>query len=226
MTDAAIEIMAPGHRYNAELGTGIEWLANGTAQLYQGGVVIATGRHYTASAYDFWHQLAFGDTFPQITHWWFGSAWTGIVRVSPPTGNLDEFTRVGSMQFVDEETPGMAWTLTDDFRVAPPMPQFHVSPLNLPLRRQLAEMVLAPVVQQLLTRSDDQVRAAQILDDLFINVDIIVPNQWIGVTSLVERDRLADMFPTKPLWWTLEPLGVSLRQALCKLQGLVELVAA
>ena len=225
MTDAA-EMMAPGHRYNPDLGTGIEWRADGTAQLYQGGAVIAAGRHSTTSAYEFWHSLAFRETFPQVTHWWFGGAWTGLVRVSPPTGDLDEFTRVGSMQFVDDETPGMAWTLTDDFRVAPPMPQFHVSPLNLPLRRQLAEMVLAPVVQQLLTRGDDQVRAAQILGDIFIDVDVIAPGRWVGVTSLVERDRLEEMFPTKTLWWTLEPLGVSLRQALCQIQGLSERVAA
>ena len=225
MTDAA-EMMAPGHRYNPELGTGIEWSTDGTAQLYQGGKVIATGQHSATSAYEFWHSLAFRETFPQITHWWFGSAWTGFVRVSPPTGDLDETTTVGSMQFVDEETPGMAWTLTHDFRVAPPLPQFHVNPLNLPLRRQLAEMVLVPIVQQLLARSDDQVRAVQILDDIFIDVDVIVPNQWIGVTSLVERDRLEEMFATKPLWWVLEPLGVPLRAALCQIQGLNEDVTA
>lgn len=225
MTDVA-EMMAPGHSYNPELGTGIEWLAGGTANLYQGGKVIATGQHSTASAYEFWYNLAFRETFPQVTHWWFGSAWTGLVRVSPPSDDLDEFTRVGSMQFVDEETTGMPWTLTDDFRVSPPLPQFHVNPLNLSLRRQLAEMVLAPIVQQLLARGDDQVRAVQILDDIFIDVDVITPNQWIGVTSLVERDRLEEMFPTRALWWTLEPLAVSLRQALCQLQGLSERVTA
>jgi len=219
-------MMAAGHQYNSELGTGIEWCADGTAHLYQGGVVLADGRHSAMSAYEFWYSLAFRETFPQVTHWWFGSAWTGRVRVSPPVDMLDEFTHVGSIQFVDEEMPGMAWTITDDFRVAPPMPQFHVSPLNLPLRRQLAEMVLTPVVQQLLTRGDDQVRAAQILGDIFIDVDVIAPNKWIGVTSLVERDRLEEMFSTKTLWWTLDPLGVSLRHALCQLQGLDERVAA
>jgi len=225
MTRAA-EMMAAGHRYNPNLGTGIAWLPNGTATLYQGGVVIAAGQHTSASAYEFWYSLAFRETFPQVTHWWFGSAWTGLVRVSPPTGDLDAFTRVGSMQFVDEETSGMTWTLTDDFHVAPPMPQFHVNPLNLPLRRQLAEMVLAPIVQQLLVRGDDQVRATQILDDIFIDVDVLAPDQWIGVTSLVERERLDEMFSTNSLWWTLEPLGVPMRQALCQLQGLSERVAA
>jgi hypothetical protein len=219
------EMMAAGHRYSAKLGTGIEWKDTGTAQLYQGGQVIATGTHATASAHEFWLTLAFRETFPQVTHWWFGSAWTGRVRVSPPAGDVDDYTRFGSMQFVDEEAQSLVWTLTDDFRVAPPMPQFHVTPVNLPLRRQLAEMVLAPVIQQLLACGDDQVRAAQMLDDIFIDVDVIQPNQWVGVTSLVERDRLEEMFSLRSLWWTLDPLGVSMRQALCQVQALPAPVA-
>ena len=212
------DMMGAGHRYNKDTGTGIE-LVGKTARLYQGGEVVATGTHKAASPWEFWHSLAFADVFPAVTHWWFGSAWTGQVRFTLPSDEMDG-TTFGTMQFVDEDQPAIPWALMPGFRVAPPMPPLHVTPLNLPLRRQLAELILAPIVHHSLAKSDDPARIDQIVSAFYVDIDLVQAEQWLGITSLVERDRLAEMFPTTPLWWTLEPLQGSFRDALCALQGL------
>jgi len=212
------DMMGAGHRYNADTGTGIELVGN-TARLYQGGEVVATGKHTAASPWEFWHSLAFADAFPAVTHWWFGSAWTGLVRFTLPNDEMDG-TSFGAMQFVDEDQSAIPWALMPGFRVAPPMPPLHVTALNLPLRRQLAELILVPIVHYSLAKSEDAARSVQIVSAFYVDIDLVVPEQWLGITSLVERDRLEEMFPTTALWWTLEPLQVSLRDALCTLQGL------
>ena len=54
------ERMAPGHLYQPKLGTGIEWKQD-EVRLWEGGKITETARHNTASAYEFWHSLAFAE---------------------------------------------------------------------------------------------------------------------------------------------------------------------
>ena len=81
------ERMAPGHVYQPRLGTGIQWQP-GIAKLWEGGHVTVEASHQTVSSYDFWYNLAFADCFPEVTHWWFRSAWTQKVRLTLPQGQL------------------------------------------------------------------------------------------------------------------------------------------
>src|SRR3954470_14546248 len=93
--------LAPGHVYVERLGTGIQW-APQQARLFQGGEVIAVGKHTTASAWDFWYGLAFAEAFPQVECWWFRSLWTNRVRLSAPQGMRDAVTVYGYVQFLDD----------------------------------------------------------------------------------------------------------------------------
>ncbi|MBN2148837.1 MAG: hypothetical protein JW726_15725 [Anaerolineales bacterium] len=61
------ERMAPGHRYQPRLGSGIEWLP-GCAKLWEDGQVVEQATHHTKSAYEFWYELAFAECFPAVTH--------------------------------------------------------------------------------------------------------------------------------------------------------------
>jgi hypothetical protein len=90
------EIMAPGHLYNARTGTGIEWFAPdatsgepGKVRLWSRGwagesVLISEAEHKTFCVWDYWYSLEFARSFPFVTHWWFGDAWTGLVRIWGP----------------------------------------------------------------------------------------------------------------------------------------------
>ena len=193
------ERMAPGHVYQPHLGTGIEWQP-GEVRLWEGGQVTGTAAHQTESPYEFWYQLAFADCFPDVTHWWFRSAWTQRARLTRPQGTMDEATVWGYMQFVDAETPAQMWTLTesDPPIMAVPFPPNEVQPVNLPLRLALARLV-----------------AGVITDD-------VLPDEWLVITSLVKRDDLAAAFPTtrQALPWRLEGVEIPLREAFCQLQGL------
>lgn len=94
----ARDLMFPGHRYNPRTGTGIEWLppdveagAPGKVRLWARGqhgrpAVAAEAEHDSASPWDYWYNLAFSRSFPRVTHWWFGDAWTGHVRIWGPEG--------------------------------------------------------------------------------------------------------------------------------------------
>lgn len=154
------ERMAPGHSYNPATGTGIAW-APGQVQLWEGGQVIATAAHTTADLWTFWYDLAFAAAFPQVTHWWFGSAWTGKVWVRPIGAQAQGRSQVltGGIRFVDRAEPEFTWQVTlDDAQepwptadgtpaavpalVAVPLPPWAVQPLNLPLRIALARVVL------------------------------------------------------------------------------------
>jgi len=199
MTMTTNERMAPGHVYQPHLGTGIEWLP-GEVRLWEGGKQTETAAHETESPYDFWYSLAFADCFPEVTHWWFRSAWTQQVRLNRPQGTMDEATVWGILQFVAAETPAQMWTLTegDPPNVAVPFPSNEVHPVNLPLRLALARLVAGGVTED------------------------VVPDECLLVTSLVKRDELKATFPTirQALPWRLEGIENPLREAFCQLQGL------
>ncbi len=166
--------LAPGHVYIERLGTGIQW-SPGTVRLYQGGDVVAEGRHTTASAWEFWHTLSFAEAFEQVEAWWFRSVWTNRVRLSPPQGMQDATTVYGYLQFLDEETPGAMWTLADAgdvWEIDTPYPPNEVQPINVPLRLALARCIVGVL-------NDD-----------------ISPDTWYDLTSVVRRSDLAAAFPT------------------------------
>ena len=100
LAQAQPDLMAPGHLYNGRTGTGIEWLppdsesgAPGRVRLWSRRwngqpALLAEAEHDSNSPWEYWYSLEFAHSFPQVTHWWFGDAWTGIVRIWAPAGVL------------------------------------------------------------------------------------------------------------------------------------------
>jgi hypothetical protein len=193
------ERMAPGHVYQPRLGTGIQWQP-GVAKLWEGGQVTAEATHKTTNPYEFWYNLAFAGCFPEVTHWWFRSAWTQRVRLSRLQGVMPDGTAWGLMQFVDEHTPAGIYTITDADPpvIAVPFPPNEVQPVNLPLRLALSRLVSGVMIRD------------------------VEPGQWNIVTSLVWRDELEIVYPVSQVSvpWQLESIDTSLREVLCCLQGL------
>ncbi len=193
------ELTAPGHVYQPRLGSGIEWLPE-TARLWKQGTVWREAQHQTSTPYEFWHKLAFATCFPEISHWWFRSAWTQKVRLTRALGMADSETVWGYIQFIDPQQPAQIWTVTQGERptIETPYPPQENQPINLPLRLALARLV-----------------AAVLCDD-------IVPNQWVVVTSLVSQTELSETFQTDALGYAYRLPGIEtdLRSALCRLQGL------
>ena len=198
---AQTEYAAPGHAYIEKLGTGIQWLP-GIARLWERGQVSLEAEHHTQSPFEFWYELAFANTFPQVTHWWFRSAWTQRVRLTRAQGMLDQATVWGYMQFIDDDDgePGQIWTVEerDVPVIETPYPPNEVQPVNLPLRLALARLVAG------------------------VFSDGVVPDQWMVVTSLVERVDLALVFPTSVDAHSYRLAGVesNLRDELCRVQGI------
>jgi hypothetical protein len=193
------ERMAPGHVYQHRLGTGIQWQP-GVVKLWEGGYVTAEAPHTAKSSYEFWYNLAFADCFPEITHWWFRSAWTQKVRLTSLQGLLGDGSALGLMQFVDEHTPAGLYTITETEPpvIAVPYPPNEVQPVNLPLRLALSRLVAGIITGE------------------------AIPDQWVLVTSLVPKDQLELVFPTirDTTPWQLEAIDTPIREVLCLLQGL------
>ncbi len=209
------ERMAPGHCYNPATGTGIEWQPQ-IAHLWEGGRITAPAKHGTLHPWEFWYYFAFADSFPDVSHWWFGSAWTGRLWLWPAGVSADGNTESGWMQFVDRRTPPLPWqiTLGQPVQVATPLPPFEVNAINLPLRRVLAQTILD-------LHTGDVPAAPPATDaegDPAANLDSIPGTLW--VTSLVPRAELAAAFPAEVGPWRLEHVDQPLRKALCTLQGL------
>lgn len=217
------DLMVPAHVYQPQLGSGIEWTPE-RVRLWMGGAVWLEARNTTAAAWDFWYELRMVEAFPDVTHWWFRDAWTGQVRISRPQSLQDATTIYGWMQFIDQAVPAVAWTLSErePLIVGTPMPPNALQPVNLPLRLGLARYVLA------------------------VLNDELVADEWYLISSLVRRDELAAAFPTtldalrvvlpRPLTrlvtpaavdlggertWRLDLVEAPLREALCRLQGLM-----
>lgn len=169
-----------------------------------GEVELAVG----TSRWEVWYKLLFCELFPQVTHWWFGSAWTQRVRLSGIAGTLADDSVTGLMQFVSEEQSATPWTVTpgSPVRVYTPLPPFDIHPLNFPLRLRLAQLVLDLIGGE------------------------IAADKWLVVTSLVTPPELAYYLPLTSggklageNWQLDDPrleAGESLREIFCRLQGL------
>jgi len=196
------EKMAPGHVYQARLGTGIEWKPKAVS-LWAGGEKVRTAQHTTKSPWEYWYSLAFAESFPDVTHWWFRSAWTQNVRLTGILGALDTNTVWGFMQFVEAELPAQMWSMSQGERpeIAASYPPNEAQPVNLPLRLALARLVAGVVA------------------------DEVQSDHWMLVTSLVQRDVLSQTFPGRAdaLPWMLENVPGSVRAEFCRLQGLKRL---
>lgn len=192
--------IAPGHRYQPRLGCGIEWQPE-VVKLWQDGTVRAVSPQNRASAYDYFYRLDFMESFPQVSHWWFRSAWTQRARITSIQGWLEGGqTAWGYLQFMDEQTPAEMWTITNEERprIVTPYPPNETQPANLPLRLALARLVSGVVLGQ-----------AQ-------------PDTWLTLTSLVRREDLPTAFPTNDQSpaWLLDDQDAPLRAYFCRLQGL------
>ncbi|MBN2044149.1 MAG: hypothetical protein JW757_03935 [Anaerolineales bacterium] len=193
------ERMAPGHMYQSRLGTGIQWQP-GVVKLWEGGQVTAKAPHSTQSPYEFWYNLAFKDSFPEVTHWWFRSAWTQKVRLTSLQGQLADGAFWGLMQFIDEQSPAQMYTITETKLpiISVPYPPKEVQPINLPLRLALSCLIVG------------------------IAKEVFIPNQWYIITSLVHKCHLEKAFPTRQdaIPCHIDGIGNPLRESLCRLQGI------
>ena len=193
--------MAPGHAYLEALGTGIQWTPN-EVHLWEGGNVVETASHASRSAYDYFYNLHFADSFPSVSHWWFRSAWTQKVRLSGPLSLMDNETAWGYMQFIDESVPAQVWIASvvdgSQTEIFAPFPPNEVQPVNIPLRLALARLVAGVIA------------------------DEVARDEWLVVTSLVHRDDLEQVFPIAGFEnrWQLEGVYYSLRRELCRVQGI------
>jgi hypothetical protein len=236
------ELMAPGHLYNPRIGTGIEWLPGnphtgepGRVRLWSRQwngerIVVAEAEHRTASRWEYWYNLEFADSFPRVTHWWFGDAWTGMARIWQPEGVGRDPESVapmlsGWMSFRPAEkgaveggegedvAPLLPWTvlLSSPLRVNAPLPPMFAYVANLTLQLLLAETIiemLGMLAKQNL-RGDDGTpgNAGGHLE--------------VALTSLVRREDLYRAFPTEFGPWRLDRLpDLTPREALCRVQGL------
>ena len=242
-----LDLMAPGHLYNPRTGTGIEWLPASPDAGEPGKVrlwarqwngqptLLFESAHDTQSPWEYWYNLEFARSFPQVTHWWFDDAWTGQVRIwrpeaveHDPESHLPML--IGWMRFGPTDSPAMPdaldapdapdapgtparpWTvvLTSPPRVNTPFPPMCASIANLPLQLLLGEKVME-VLDKL---TEEAVYAEEIADTPELDLDI-------AVTSLVRREDLHRAFPNDFGSWCLDRLpGMTPREALCRVQGL------
>lgn len=178
----------PGHPYEKEKGNGgIEWLPTGQVRLWHKGEIVANATHTTRSEWEFWYELAFLEAFPEVDYWWFGSFWTGKVKLFYADELLVDTNLIkGAIQYVDDETEPGQWTLfSGDAKTLTPaqiftdLPPFENALANLPLRLRLAELVIE------LIQGD------------------IAANEWQLVTSLVTPDELVNELLPSPDYNTL-----------------------
>ncbi len=99
---------AAGHPYDPRTGSGIEWQP-GRARLWERGRITEYTRHYTASPFEFWFWLAFADVFPSVTHWWFGTAWSGQVGVRARPTQAAGQPSAGGLRFEEHVQSEQSW---------------------------------------------------------------------------------------------------------------------
>ena len=115
---------------------------------------------------------------------------------------MDTETAWGYMQFIDDSAPAQVWTasLVDGgmTEIFSPFPPNEVQPVNIPLRLALARLVAGVVA------------------------DEVAAGVWLVITSLVQREDLEKVFPiaASELRWQLEGVHLSLREELCRVQGM------
>jgi len=208
------ERMAPAHPYISSLGTGIAWTPD-TVIVYKQGQPVETAAHTTQSPWNFRHTLAFRDCFPQVTHWWFRSIWTGRVAISAPDPAFIQTDELwGWVTFDVLDQPRRSWIVVNTgstLAVTVPYPPNEVQIANLPYRLALGRLILA-------TFQGD-----------------VPTDTWFGITSLVPAGDLAALFPLTVAEgqrnlggnWQLvvggeETLRGPLRTELCRVLGLEE----
>jgi hypothetical protein len=200
------DVIAPGHVFLKRLSSGIKYTAQ-KVYLVDKGNIISEAVPVAKSAWDYFYSLEFTKSFPQVTHWYFHSAWTQKVRLTRPMPDeADDTTVRGYVQFIDEKEPTLMYQVT--YRgettkpiISVPMPPNEEKPVNIPLRLAMGKIAAS------IAGSDDE----------------FSPNKWEFVTSLVPVDEIDDVFPTGESKYTFEiegQLGVSLREYLCRVQGL------
>ena len=238
------DLMAPGHLYNPRTGTGIEWLPPGLGAGKTGRVrlwsrqwgeqptVLAEAEHHMGSPWEYWYNLEFATSFPQVTHWWFGDAWTGMVGIWQPQGvgrdpesgapMLSGWLRFGPAEKGDVDGEGseagvlpLPWTvlLSNPPRINTPLPPMSANIVNLPLQLLLAETVIE-VLEMIADGGYNSAAGGSPFVDL-----------EVALTSLVGREDLYRAFPSHFGPWRLDALpDLTPREALCRVQG-VESVA-
>lgn len=213
---------AAGHPYDPRTGSGIEW-QRGSVRLWDRGRITEYARHYTASPFEFWFWLAFADVFPSVTHWWFGTAWTGRVwaRARPPPAGGRPIA--GGMRFEDGAQVEQPWHIQsgDPPHIATPLPPGAGDALSLALRLALGQLVWEIHTRcRPGTRSLSRSGLSQCRRSGQAAPDGLQPLDGVLVTSLVPRGALPEVFPLTPDPWY--PVGVDrpLRQALCHSLGL------
>lgn len=193
------DYLAPAHPYLPKLGNGIEFFPEKVV-LWENGQPTLDAAHQQPNAYEFWRTFAFLDAFPQVTHWYFRSAWTQRVRFSPAQTAFDEQSIWGYVQFIDEQTPSQIWTVSTtpgnlpEVFVSSPPNETH--PANLPLRLTLASLTLGMLE------------------------DRIPINQWITVTSLVNAADVRTVFQTSLPYRLADAPPLPLTEILCQTLGL------
>ncbi len=195
-------------------GNGIAF-QNGKRMLLLRGQVVAEGAlRKRTDPRDYFYHLRFLNDFPQITHWAFGDAWTGPIRVERPHrrgadalegrvyfGDEDDFgvylieraydPPVHAVDAGEQRLP-LPW-------VTVPLPRLFDTPLNLPLRLIVARAVTAA------------------LDDNWPY------DRWQAVSSVVESGHVPQVLTQDvgaAYGFRLKGVPTDLREALCVLQGL------
>jgi hypothetical protein len=192
------EVWHPGHVFRPDLRTGIQLLSDGLVKLWDRGQIVAEAQWH-GEPWAFWYDLVFLDLFPQVTYWWFHSAWTQQVRVTQAERDPTPGSLYGYMQFIDEETPAQLW-FWDAEQITTPFPPFEEKPGNLPLQIALCRLVCGVV-----------------------ETDDTIPDEWYTVTSLVHRNELAQVFPEvwPETWYPALVKSRNMRRAFCLAQGLL-----
>lgn len=174
---------APGHPYRAATGSGIRWEAD-RVELWAQGTLLDVAEPMTATATAFWGDLVFAESFPTVTHWWFGSSWTQRVRATARTLRSDG-TRLIWLQAVAEDEDELLWEVSVEGHASGQMPAFADHSENIPLQRRMATLAMQA------------------------GLEIIPTGQWCLVSSLVAADDLSRLLPLEVRDTWLTRLGLA-----------------
>ena len=163
--------------------------------------------HHSSSPWAFFWSLAYRDLFPDVTHWWFGGAWTQRVAMRP-LKSLDAHSVRLIARFGDEDEDSGAlcevW-----LRDRPVEIEFSRLPLgqsfaNVPLVIALSRLVIGVLY-------DESPQAGAVISSL-------VPREAIDDVLSLGPDVVDDRTGRA---WRVQPVGaLPLREYALKAQGL------
>lgn len=186
-------LTAPAHPYDPKTETGIQWSSE-VATMMLTGERIDQAAHQTASPYHFWLDRHYRWCFPDITHWWFGSPWTGRVRVDAQVVARDAQTEVGWLSWDGDGEPGV-WTCRQiagsNWLLEVPLPPLAPHAANIPLQRRLAQVIWEAQAEPLLR------------DQPVVVSSLVTPaelDRMVGGQDLPEGVFLATLGPTLAGW--------------------------